>query len=184
MFAVLVGGLLPATPASIVQAADPQQREISASGDSTTEATVASVPNGFQDLTVIDNLQTPTAVSFAPDGRVFVAEKSGIVKVYDSLDDTSATTFADLRTNVYDFWDRGLLGLAVAPDFPADPSVYVLYTYDHILGSAPAPPRWQFPGFAPSCPPPPAPPPMAAWSARGCRGSPWAQAARRRARPS
>ena len=44
--------------------------------------------------------------------------------------------FADLRTNVHDFWDRGLLGLALDPGFPTDPYVYVLYTYDHILGDA------------------------------------------------
>ena len=32
--------------------------------------------------------------------------------------------------NVYNFWDRGLLGLALDP-FPTQPYVYVLYTYDH-----------------------------------------------------
>ena len=42
--------------------------------------------------------------------------------------------FADLRTNVHNFWDRGLLGMALDPNFPAAPYVYVLYTYDHVLG--------------------------------------------------
>ena len=40
----------------------------------------------------------PSALVFAPDGHVFVAEKSGIVKVFDSLTDPTATVFADLRT--------------------------------------------------------------------------------------
>jgi hypothetical protein len=41
---------------------------------------------------------------------------------------------------VYNFWDRGLLGMALAPGFPTNPYVYVLYTYDHELGSSePAP---------------------------------------------
>ena len=73
-------------------------------------------------------------VRFSPDGRVFVAEKSGLIKVFDNLSDTTPTTFADLRTNVYNFWDRGLLGMALDPAFPAKPYVYVLYAYDHILG--------------------------------------------------
>src|SRR5215210_6906193 len=63
--------------------------------------TVDSVPAGFQDTIVFDGLTAPTAVSFAPDGRVFVAEKSGKVKVYSSLDATTPTDFADLRTKVY-----------------------------------------------------------------------------------
>ena len=58
--------------------------------------------------------------------------------------------FADLRTNVHDFWDRGLLGMALAPGFPADPYVYVLYSYDHILGDTAPAPRW-----GDTCPTPP-----------------------------
>jgi hypothetical protein len=51
------------------------------------------------------------------------------------------TVFADLRTNVFNGYDRGLLGLALAPNFPADPRVYVLYSYDaEIGGTAPTAP--------------------------------------------
>jgi uncharacterized repeat protein (TIGR01451 family) len=102
----------------------------------------AALPNGFQETTVISGLTAPTVVRFAQDGRVFVAEKSGIIKVFDSLSDTTPTTFTDLRTNVHDFWDRGLLGMALAPNFPTDPYVYVLYAYDHILGQSGTAPRW------------------------------------------
>ncbi len=102
----------------------------------------AALPSGFQELTVISGLNQPTVVRFASDGRVFVGEKSGIIKVFDSLADTTPTTFADLRTNVHDFWDRGLLGMVLDPDFPTEPYVYVLYAYDHILGQTAAAPRW------------------------------------------
>ena len=40
---------------------------------------------------------------------------------------------------VHNFWDRGLLGLALHPNFPTDPRVYVLYAHDAIGGTAP---RW------------------------------------------
>ena len=113
-------------------------------------AAAATLPSGFQESIVFSGLNAPTVVRFASDGRVFVAEKSGIIKVFDSLTDTSPAVFADLRTNVHDFWDRGLLGLALAPTFPTDPYVYVLYSYDHILGSATPAPRW-----GDGCPTPP-----------------------------
>ncbi|MGH3126780.1 MAG: PQQ-dependent sugar dehydrogenase [Gaiellaceae bacterium] len=93
-----------------------------------------TLPSGFQEHVVFTGLTNPTNIEFAPDGRVFVAEKSGIVKVFDSVTDTTPTQFADLRTNVHDFWDRGLLGLAIHPQFPSQPYVYVLYTYDAPLG--------------------------------------------------
>src|SRR5215210_9239896 len=73
----------------------------------------ATLPSGFQEQVVLGGLSEPTNVEFSPDGRVFVAEKSGLIKVFDDLNDTSPTTFADLRTNVHNFWDRGLLGLAL-----------------------------------------------------------------------
>ncbi len=69
-------------------------------------------------------------LSLRADGRVFVAEKSGIIKVFDDLNDPSPDLFADLRTNVHNHWDRGLLGMALHPDFPTTPELYVLYTYD------------------------------------------------------
>ncbi|WP_428939597.1 LamG-like jellyroll fold domain-containing protein [Fontivita pretiosa] len=92
----------------------------------------------FQDNIVFSGLIEPTTLRFSPDGRVFVAEKRGVIKVFDSLSDTTPTIFADLRTNVHNFWDRGLLGMTLAPNFPTDPYVYVLYTYDGDIGG-PAP---------------------------------------------
>jgi glucose/arabinose dehydrogenase len=116
----------------------------------------AAVPSGFSETTVFSGLTNPTVVRFASDGRVFVAEKSGLIKVYDHLLDTTPTVFADLRTNVYNFWDRGLLGMALDPNFPATPYVYVLYTYDHILGDPAPAPKWGTPGAtSDGCPNPP-----------------------------
>jgi glucose/arabinose dehydrogenase/PKD repeat protein len=118
----------------------------------------AATPPGFQETTVISGLTNPTVVRFSPDGRVFVAEKRGVIKVFDSLSDTTPTTFADLNVNVYNFWDRGLLGMALDPNFPTDPYVYVLYTYDHELGSPAAAPRWGTSGvYSDPCPTPPGP---------------------------
>lgn len=114
----------------------------------------ATLPANFQENTVFSGLINPTAVEFSSDGRVFVAEKSGLVKVFTNLADTTPTTFADLRTNVYNFWDRGLLGLALHPEFPTNPSVYVLYAHDAAIGGVA--PRWGTPGVSSDpCPNPP-----------------------------
>ncbi|MGH3045349.1 MAG: PQQ-dependent sugar dehydrogenase, partial [Gaiellaceae bacterium] len=122
------------------------------------QSAAAVLPPGFQESVVFSGLSNPTALRFSPDGRIFVAEKNGRIKVFDDLADTTPTLFADLSTNVYNFWDRGLLGLALDPNFPSQPYVYVLYTYDHELGrSAPAP-RWGTPGvLSDPCPTPPGP---------------------------
>jgi glucose/arabinose dehydrogenase len=124
----------------------------------TPAAQGATLPPGFQESIAISGLNEPTVVRFAADGRIFVAEKRGVVKVFDSLTDTTSTVFADLNVNVYNFWDRGLLGMALAPNFPTDPYVYVLYTYDHELGSSASAPRWGTPGvYSDPCPTPPGP---------------------------
>jgi glucose/arabinose dehydrogenase len=116
-------------------------------------ANAVTLPSGFHESVAIGGLDNPTAVRFAADGRVFVAEKSGRIVVFSSLSDHTPTEFADLSTNVYNFWDRGLLGLALAPGFPADPYVYVSYTHDAAIGGIA--PRWGTPGIlSDDCPDP------------------------------
>jgi len=117
-------------------------------------AAAATYPMGFAEQTVFSGLVNPTGIRFASDGRVFVAEKSGLVKVFDSLSDPQPEIFADLRTQVHNFWDRGLLGLALDPGFPEKPYVYVLYTHDAAIGGAA--PLWGSPGAtSDGCPSPP-----------------------------
>jgi glucose/arabinose dehydrogenase len=106
------------------------------------------VPAGFQKSTVISGLTQPTAVRFAADGRVFVAEKSGLILVFASISAATPTVFADLRTEVYSAGGHGLLGMALDPAFPTNPYVYVLYTLDAPIGGTP--PVWND-----TCPTPP-----------------------------
>jgi glucose/arabinose dehydrogenase len=131
---VIVVALLPAVPASA--AARPRDTgEIF--GRATRSATpgrgaAQAVPAGFSDTVAFSGLTLPTAIGFAPGGKVFVGEKSGVVKVFDSLTDTTPTVVVNLSPNVQNFWDRGLLGLAVDPGFGTAGRnfVYVLYTHD------------------------------------------------------
>jgi glucose/arabinose dehydrogenase len=110
----------------------------------------STLPTGFTDSVVLGGLSNPTVVQFATDGRVFVGQKNGVIKVFQNLTDTSPDTFADLSTKVHDYWDRGLLGLALDPNFPANPYVYVLYAHDAPIGGTA--PTWND-----ACPTPPGP---------------------------
>jgi hypothetical protein len=125
---------------------------LAASGDH--GAAAVTLPSGFQETVAFSGLEFPTAVRFAPDGRVFVAEQSGLIKVFDNLSDPTPTLFADLSTNVYNNWDRGLLGLALDPQFTTGrPYVYVLYAYDAAIGGVA--PLWGTPGvLSDPCPQP------------------------------
>jgi uncharacterized repeat protein (TIGR01451 family) len=115
-----------------------------------------TLPAGFQDSVLFSGLTEPTSVEYAPDGRIFVAEKSGLIKVFDDVYDPAPTVFADLRNNVHNFWDRGLLGLALDPSFPSRPYVYALYTFDAPIGGTA--PTWGTPGgTSDACPTPPGP---------------------------
>src|SRR5215203_1924261 len=121
---------------------------------SPVRAEAATLPSGFTDSVAIRGLTNPMVFRFAVDGRIFVGEKSGLIKVFDNLSDTTPTIFADLRTNVHNFWDRGLLGMELSPQFPTDPSVYVLYTHDAAIGGTA--PRWGTAGAtSDGCPTPP-----------------------------
>ena len=104
-------------------------------------AGAVTVPSGFQDTTVFSGLTEPTVIQFGPDGRVWVAEKSGLIKIFRDQNATTPAVFADLRTQVYNWWDRGLLGLALDPQFgqAGHNFVYIQYTYNsqyaaHVAG--------------------------------------------------
>ncbi|WP_344221534.1 ricin-type beta-trefoil lectin domain protein [Kribbella sancticallisti] len=127
-------------------------------------ARAAVAPSGFSEQVVFSGLTNPSNVAFGADGRVFVAEKSGLIKVFDSLEDSTPSVFADLRTKVYNYWDRGLLGLALHPDFPTDSRVYVLYTHDGLIGG-PTPKWGTVGGTNDPCPSPPGP------TSDGCQAS-------------
>ena len=105
-------------------------------------ASASTLTNQFVDRAVLTGLDTPVALRFAPDGRVFVAEKRGVIKSFANANSNVATQVADLRTEVYNYWDRGLLGLALDPNFSSNRYVYVSYAYDHLPGDPSPAPHW------------------------------------------
>jgi glucose/arabinose dehydrogenase len=78
---------------------------------------------------VVDGLNSPLAVVDADDGsgRLFVAERPGLIRIVKdgALADVP---FLDITGRILSGDERGLLGLAFAPDFPTDPRLFVNYT--------------------------------------------------------
>lgn len=98
-------------------------------------ASTSTVPAGAAPVTDFlletraSGFTVPTDLAFAPNGLLFVAEKSGLLKVVNTAGTT--TVFADLRAEVNDAGERGLLGVVVHPNFVSgSPYVYALHTYD------------------------------------------------------
>ncbi len=96
-------------------------------------AGASSLPDCFSMEVVAGGLTFPVDITFAPDNRIFVAEKRGMVKII-SGGQVQPTPFIDLVDEVNDARDRGLLGIALDPNFDTTPWVYLLYVVDPIFG--------------------------------------------------
>jgi glucose/arabinose dehydrogenase len=71
----------------------------------------------------------PVGLTWAPDGRIFIWQESGVVRIFKN-GTLLATPFLDISARVNTVNDRGLLGLALDPNFATNGYVYLLYTYE------------------------------------------------------
>ncbi|QDU67779.1 PKD domain protein [Planctomycetes bacterium Pla86] len=107
------------------------------SADGGDHALQASLPAHFELTAVVTGLDYPTALATADDGTLLIASKSGLVYAYrnGTLQDT---TLIDLSLEVLSVGDRGLLGLAVHPDWVPDGGAtswaYLSYTASGVFG--------------------------------------------------
>src|SRR6476619_5786140 len=85
----------------------------------------ATVPSGFTDTLVANGLTNPTAMALAPDGRVFVCEQNGALRV---IKNGALLPTPFLTVTVDSSGERGLLGVAFDPNFVSNQLVYIYYT--------------------------------------------------------
>lgn len=74
-------------------------------------------------------LSGPTAFDWTPNGKMLIAKLDGIVRVLDN-GELLEQPFIDISEQVNTGGQRGLLGLAVHPEFPENPYVYLAFSYD------------------------------------------------------
>ncbi len=95
----------------------------------------AAVPTNFGDA-LVASVSGPTAIAFTPDGRLLVTTQGGTLRVY-SLATTPATLLATPVTfgtggfpALCSNFERGLLGVAVDPEFAVNNYIYLFYTFN------------------------------------------------------
>ena len=89
-----------------------------------------TLPPGFSKITLASGLADPTAMAYAPDGRLFVAEKAGRLRVITAGGSLLSAPVIDISDHVATQGDRGLLGIAVDSAYVSNHYVYLLYTHD------------------------------------------------------
>lgn len=82
-------------------------------------------PTDFASVLVANGLSNPTAMAHAPDGRIFVAEQGGKLRV---IKNNALLPTAFLQLTVNSSGERGLIGIALDPDFSANNYIYLYYT--------------------------------------------------------
>ncbi len=85
----------------------------------------------FTTSVVTGGLVEPTTIERLPDGRLLVAERAGTIRLVNTNGTLSSTVFLDIRDIVNRVGeDRGIMSIAVPPDFAQTRQLYVAYTYD------------------------------------------------------
>jgi glucose/arabinose dehydrogenase len=85
----------------------------------------AVIPSGFTDTQVVSGLTNPTAMALAPDGRIFITQQGGQLRV---VKDGALLAQPFLTVTVNASGERGLLGVAFDPGFASNHFVYIYYT--------------------------------------------------------
>lgn len=85
----------------------------------------ATLPSGFTETLIASGLSNPTAMQFAPDGRLFICQQGGALRVVKN-GALLATPFMTLTVD--SSGERGLLGVAFDPNFAVNQYVYVYHT--------------------------------------------------------
>ncbi|KAJ8904173.1 hypothetical protein NDN08_000700 [Rhodosorus marinus] len=88
-------------------------------------------PTGFRtERWVLDPINRPVDFLFLPDGTLIVAENYGIVHTVENrrLRDTP---FIDVSLMINTFHDRGLMSIAIPPDYAENPWVYFFLVFEH-----------------------------------------------------
>ncbi len=91
----------------------------------TASISAATLPPGFTELLIGDGLPSPTAMALAPDGRLFVCQQDGALRV---IKNGALLPTPFLTVSVNADGERGLLGVTFDPGFAANQFVYVYYT--------------------------------------------------------
>ena len=90
-----------------------------------SQAPAAVLPPGYFEYLVVDNLPNPTTMTFAPDGRLFVGQQTGQLRV---VENGKLVPQPVVALDVDSLGEHGLLGIAFDDNFANDHFIYIYYT--------------------------------------------------------
>ena len=93
-----------------------------------TSSATAFYDSNFGEQLVVSGLSIPTAMGVLPDGRVIILEKQGKMILTDPNVANPTRTTIFTMANVEAEFERGLLTIAIDPDFSVNKYFYVYYT--------------------------------------------------------
>ncbi len=91
-------------------------------------AAAAVIPAGFTDE-LIASVGGPTALDFTPDGRLLVTTQAGLLRVYSAGSYSLIRNALNLTGVICANEERGLLGVAVDPQFSSNRYIYLYYSF-------------------------------------------------------
>ncbi|HSE39752.1 MAG TPA: PQQ-dependent sugar dehydrogenase, partial [Acidobacteriota bacterium] len=90
-----------------------------------TNCFAVQLPGGFREQLLAYGLNLPTAAEFAPDGRLFILEKNGTIRIFKN---GGLLPKPFLKLPVSSLGEQGLLGITFHPDFLRNGYVYIYRT--------------------------------------------------------
>ena len=90
----------------------------------------ATLPSGFEDR-LVASTSKPTALAFTPDGRMLVATQPGQLRIHKNGQLLAAPAL-NVSSKICANSERGMLGVAVDPNFSTNKYVYLYYTYNKL----------------------------------------------------
>ena len=122
--------LSQSAPPSFAARPSPAAKRVRAGGHPAVESLEArqlltTLPTGFAETQIATGFVSPTAMTVAPDGRMFVAEQGGELRV---IKDGQLLSTPFLTVDTVAVTERGLGGVEVDPNFAGNGYIYVYYT--------------------------------------------------------
>ena len=87
-----------------------------------------SVPEGFEIIKILELCCHDVGFDIIPDGRIIVINKFGEVKLFVN-GDLRKRFVAGIIGNLFKNSESGLTGIAIDPDYPSEPYLYLFYSH-------------------------------------------------------
>ena len=91
-------------------------------------ARISGAGSGFGISSIVENIESPSAIDISKDGKIFFAEKMGNITMI-TVNNGKPTLHLILNIRAVQLGEEGLLGLALSPNFTENHLMYAYFTY-------------------------------------------------------